>query len=153
MDYNFTINNKEDFDKAQSQLIGDFISQITNAEVTADWRTPHTGRIVSCLNPCNSFESVIASVYFGDTDETKSYGIVAAINCCGLLFVDESVKALYDEFAEVNENIKHQLFVATQEARRREKEAEKKAKQKEAQEKKKAEAEAKKKKETEEADQ
>lgn len=144
MDYNFTINNKEDFDKAQTELINDFISQITNAEVTADWRTPHTGRIVSCLNPTNTFESVIASVYFDDTDETKSYGIAAAINCGGLLFVDESVKALYDEFAEVNENIKHQLFVATTEARRREKEAQKKAeREKKQQEKKKEEAKAK----------
>jgi hypothetical protein len=125
MDYNFTINNKEDFDKAQTQVINDFIEQITNAEVTADWRTPHTGRIVSCLNPCNSFEFVIASVYFDDTDETKSYGIVAAINCGGLLFVDESAKALYDEFVEVNENIKHQLFAAAEEAQRREKEAKK----------------------------
>lgn len=140
MDYNFTINNKEDFDKAQTQVINDFIEQITNAEVTADWRTPHTGRIVSCLNSCNTFESIIASVYFDDTDETKSYGIVAAINCGGLLFVDESVKALYDEFVEVNENIKHQLFVATQEARRREKEALKQEKRREAQEKKKASA-------------
>jgi hypothetical protein len=127
MDYNFTINNKEDFDKAQTEIINDFISQITNAEVTADWRSPKTGRIVSCQNFCNTFETVGATVYFDDTDETKNYGIVAAINCGGLLFVDESVKALYDEFVEVNENIKHQLFVATTEARRREKEALKKA--------------------------
>ena len=125
MDYNFTINNKEDFDKAQTQVINDFISWITGAEVTADWRTPHTGRIVSCLNPCNTFESVIASVYFDDTDETKSYGIVAAINCGGLLFVDESMKALYDDFKAINDNLKHQLFEATQEARRREKEEQK----------------------------
>lgn len=129
MDYNFTINNKEDFDKAQTQVINDFISWITGAAVTADWRTPHTGRIVSCLNPCNTLESVIASVYFDDTDETKSYGIVAAINCGGLLFVDESMKALYDDFKVINDNLKHQLYVATEEARCREKEAKKKAEQ------------------------
>lgn len=121
-----TINSTgEDFFNARSQLINEFISWITGAEVTADWRTPHTGRIVSCLNPCNNFESVIATVYFDDTDETKNYGITAAINCAGLLFVDESMKALYDDFKAANENIKHQEFLAAQEVQRREKEAQK----------------------------
>ena len=124
--YELTINSTgEDFFNARRDLINDFIQQITNAEVTVDWRTPHTGKIVSCYNPCNNFNSVIASVYFDDTDETKNYGIVAAINCGGLLFVDESVKALYDEFAEANENIKHLEFGAAAEAQRREKEAQK----------------------------
>jgi hypothetical protein len=123
--YELTTGTREDFNNVQAQLINDFIQQITGAEVTADWRSPHTGRIVSCSNPCNTFESVIASVYFDDTDETKSYCIVAALNCAGLLFVDESMVALYDEFKKANENIKHQLNVAVEEARRREKEAQK----------------------------
>ena len=128
--YELTINStSDDFFNARSQLINEFIQQITNAEVTADWRNPRTGRIVSCYNPCNNFNSIIASVYFDDTDETKNYGIVAAINCGGLLFVDESMKALYDEFVEANENIKHQEFLAAQEAQRREKDAAKKAEQ------------------------
>lgn len=128
--YELTINSTgEDFFNARSQLINEFIQQITNAEVTVDWRNPHTGRIVSCYNPCNNFNSVIASVYFDDTDETKSYGIVAAINCGGLLFVDESVKALYDEFVEANENIKHMEFEATEVARRYHKAEAKKAEQ------------------------
>ena len=124
--YELTINSTgEDFFNARSQLINEFIQQITNAEVTADWRTPHTGRIVSCMNTCNNFESIIVTVYFDDTDETKNYGLTAAINCAGLLFVDESMKALYDDFKVANENIKHQEFLAAQEAQRREKEAEK----------------------------
>lgn len=125
--YELTINSTgEDFFNARRDLINDFIQQITGAEVTTDWRSEsHVGRIVSCLNPCNNFKSVIASVYFFYTGETKNYGIVAAINCGGLLFVDESVKSLYDEFAEANENIKHLEFEAAAEAQRREKEAHK----------------------------
>jgi hypothetical protein len=123
--YELTTKTQEDFENVKAQLISDFISWITGAEVTADWRTPHTGRIVSCLNPSNNFNSVIATVYFDDTDETKNYGIVASINCGGLLFVDESMKAVYDDFAAANENVKHQWFEATEEARRHEKEAQK----------------------------
>jgi hypothetical protein len=125
--YELTINSTgEDFFNARRDLINDFIQQITGAEVTTDWRSEsHVGRIVSCLNPCNNFESVIASVYFFYTGETKNYGIVAAINCGGLLFVDESMKALYDDFKAANENIKHQEFAAAAEAQRREKEAQK----------------------------
>jgi hypothetical protein len=102
--YELTINSTgEDFFNARHQLTNDFINQITGAEVTADWRNPRTGRIVSCYNPSNHFNSLIAYVYFADTDETKSYGIVAAINCGGLLFVDESMKALYDGFKEASD--------------------------------------------------
>ncbi len=123
--YELTTGTREDFNNVQAQLISDFIGWITGAEVTADWRTPHTGRIVSCLNPCNNFESVIFTVYFDDTDETKSYGACAALNCGGLLFVDESMKALYDDFKATNDNLKHQWFEATEAAQRREKEAQK----------------------------
>ena len=141
--YELTTGTKEDFNTVQAQLINDFIRHVTNAEVTVDWRMPHTGRIISCLNTSNTFESIIATVYFDDTDETKNFVLVAAINCGYLLFVDESVKALYDEFRAANERVKHQRFAATQEARRRQKEELKKAKQKEAQVKKKVEAKAK----------
>ncbi len=127
--YEITTGTGEDFFNVRSRLIKDFIQQITGAYVTADWRNPRTGRIVSCYKPSNAFESLIAYVYFDDTDETKCYGIVAAINCGGLLFVDESVKALYDEFKEAYDNIQHQEFMAAQEAQRREKEEAKKAEQ------------------------
>jgi hypothetical protein len=123
--YELTTGTREDFNNIQTQLINDFIGQIIGAEVTVDWRNRRAGRIVSCYNPCNNFESVIASVYFDDTDETKSYGITAAMNCGSMLFVDESMAALYGSFKEANENIKHQLYVATQEAQRREKEEQK----------------------------
>ena len=124
--YELTVNSTgEDFFNARSQLINEFIQQITGAEVTTDWRSAHTGRIVSCLNPCNNFESVIASVYFDDSDETKSYGITAAMNCGGLLFVDESLVALYDEFKKANDNIGHTEFLAGQEVQRRQKEEQK----------------------------
>ena len=135
--YELTVNSTgEDFFNARKQLINEFIQQITGAEVTTDWRNPHTGRIVSCCNPCNNFESVIASVYFDDTDETKSYGITAAMNCGGLLFVDESLVALYDEFKKANDNIKHTEFLAAQEVQRRHKEAEKLEQKRKANEKK-----------------
>jgi hypothetical protein len=118
--YELTVNSTgEDFFNARKQLINDFIQQIAGAEVVNTMLG--NGKIVSCLNPCNNFESVICTVYF-DLDETKSYGIVTAINCGGLRFVDESLKALYDEFVEANYNIKHQEFMAAQDAHRREKE-------------------------------
>ena len=120
--YELTTGTREDFNTVQTRMISDFISQVTGAEVSNTMLG--TGKIVSCLNPCNTFESIIFTVHF-DLDETKSYGAVAALSCGGLKFVDESMAALYDEFKEANENIKHQLFVATEEARRREKEAQK----------------------------
>lgn len=123
--YELTTGTREDFANVESQLISDFISQIIGAEVSTDWRTQHTGRVVSCLNPCNNFESVIMTVYFDDTDETKSYGAYAAIACGGLIFADESVVVLWDSFVEAHNNLKHQLFVATEDARRRQKEEQK----------------------------
>lgn len=125
--YELTINSTgEDFFNARKQLIDEFICQINGAEVTTNRLSePHVGRIVSCLNPCNNFESVIVSVYFFYTGETKNYGIAAAINCGGLLFVDESMKALYDDFKAANENIKRQEFLAAQEALRRNREEQK----------------------------
>jgi hypothetical protein len=137
--YELTINSTgEDFFNARRQLINDFIQQITGAEVTTDWRNPRAGRIVYCYNPCNNVESDIASVYFDDTDETRSYGITAAINCGGMLFVDESLVALYDEFKKANDNIKHTEFLAAQEVQRREKEARKLEKRRKDNEKKQA---------------
>jgi hypothetical protein len=137
--YELTINSTgEDFFNARRQLINDFIQQITGAEVTTDWRSPRAGRIVSCDNTCNNFESVIAYIYFDDTNETKAYGITAAINCGGMLFVDESLVALYDEFKKANDNIRHMEFLAAQEVQRREKEARKLEKRRKDNEKKQA---------------
>lgn len=120
--YELTTGTREDFNNVQTQLINDFVQQVTGAEVSNTMLG--TGKIVSCLNPCNNFESIIFTVHF-DLDETKSYGAVAALSCGGLKFADESMMALYGSFKEANENIKHQLFVATQEAQRRQKEEQK----------------------------
>lgn len=132
--YELTEGTREEFNKVQEQLISDFIQQVTGAEV--ENQLLGTGKIVSCLNPNNNFETVIFTIHF-DLDETKNYGAVAAMSCGGLKFIDESMAELYDSFVEVHTNLKHQLSEAEDEARRRQKEAEKKAKQKEAQEKKK----------------
>jgi hypothetical protein len=120
--YELTTGTRDDFNNVQTQLINDFISQVTGAEVSNIMLG--TGKIVSCLNPSNNFESVIFTVYF-DLDETKNYGASVALATGGLKFADESMAALYDEFLEVHNNLKHQLSVATDEARRREKEAQK----------------------------
>lgn len=138
--YELTEGTREEFNNIQEQLISDFIQQITGAEGIN--QLLGTGKIVSCLNPSNNFESVIFTVHF-DLDETKSYLASTSIATGSLKFTDESMVELYDSFMEVHTNLKHQLSDAEDEARRRQREAEKKAKQKEAQEKKKAEAKAK----------
>ena len=135
--YELTEGTREEFNNVQEQLISDFIQQVTGAEVTN--QLLGTGKIVSCLNPNNNFETVIFTVDF-DLGETKNYGAAAALATGGLKFTEESMDELYDSFREVHNNLKHQLSDAEDEARRRQREAEKKAKQKEAQEKKKAEA-------------
>lgn len=124
--YELTTGTREDFNNVQTQLINDFINQVTGAEVSNTMLG--TGKIVSCLNPNNNFESIIFTVHF-DLDETKSYGAVAALSCGGLKFADESMVDLWDTFIEVHNNLKHQLYVATEEAQRREKENKKKAEQ------------------------
>lgn len=90
--YELTTGTREDFNNVQTQLINDFVQQVTGAEVSNTMLG--TGKIVSCLNPCNNFESIIFTVHF-DLDETKSYGAVAALSCGGLKFADESMMALY----------------------------------------------------------
>lgn len=117
--YELTTGTREDFNNVQTQLINDFIRQITGAKVSNTMLGQ--GKIVSCSNPCNNFESVICTVHF-DLDETKSYVITAALSCHGLEFVDESLAALYDEFMEAHINLKHQLFEAMQEVQRRQSE-------------------------------
>lgn len=117
--YALTTGTREDFNNMQEKLINDFINRVTGAEVNN--RMLGHGTIVSCLNPCNNFESIIFSVHF-DLDETKSYGAAAALACGGLKFVDESLVALYDDFMEVHNNMKHELYTSLADAKRREKE-------------------------------
>jgi hypothetical protein len=124
--YTLTTGTQEDFNNVQSQLISDFTEQFTGAEVTN--QLLGTGKIVSCLNLSNNFESVIFTVYF-DLDVTKRYVAAAAISCGGLKFVDESMVELYTSFKEVHNNLKHQLFEAQEEAKCRAKAEQKKADQ------------------------
>lgn len=135
--YELIEGTREEFNTVQEQLISDFIQQVTGAEITN--QLLGTGKIVSCLNPSNNFESVIFTVHF-DLDETKNYLALTSLAMGGLKFADKSMDELYDSFLEVHTNLKHQLSEAEDETRRRQREAEKKAKQKEVQEKKKAEA-------------
>lgn len=135
--YELTITSTgEDFFNARKQLIDEFRQQVTNAEVIADRFNPRAARIVECYNTCNSPEAIIVSVQFTDTDEIKKYGIGAALNCGGLKFVDESLKALYDECKETYDNIKHIEYLAAQELQRIQKEEQKLEKQRKANEKK-----------------
>lgn len=128
---------QEDFVTDKTRLISEFIQQITGAEVTNQLLGP--GKIVSCLNVCNTLESLIVTVRF-DLDETKHYGLSVALSSGGLKFVDESLVSLWDDFVAEQYKMQAQYNKAVEDGRCRQKEEEKKAKQKEAQEKKKAEA-------------
>ena len=135
--YELTTNTREDFENVKTQLISDFIEQFTGAEVTN--QLLGKGKIVSCDNMCNNPSSLVVTVHF-DLDETKNYGLVAALTSGGLKLVDESMLALYLTFMAEHDKVRTQYNIAREEALRRQKEEEKKAKQKEAREKKKAEA-------------
>ena len=147
--YELTEGTREEFENVKTQLTSDFIQQVTGAEVTN--QLLGSGRIVSCLNACNTLESLIFTVHY-DLDETKNYGAAVALSSGSLKFVDVNLDDIWDTFVVEQTKLKATYNKFVDEARRRQREAEKKAKQKEAQEKKKAEAEAKKKKETKEAD-
>lgn len=120
--YELTAGPREDFDKAQTEFINDVINQITGAEVYNTMLG--NGKIVSCLNPCNNFESVIFTVHF-DLDEDKSYGAAAALACGGLKFVDESTRELWNTFMETHINMKAEYIIALEAAQRRQKEEQK----------------------------
>lgn len=138
--YELAEGTQEEFESVKTQLISDFIQQITGAEVIN--QLLGTGKIVSCLNSCNTLESLIATVHF-DLDETKNYGLAIALSSGGLKFADESMLDLWNSFTEEQYKLTTERNKVVEADRRREKEAEKKAKQKEAQAKKKAEAKTK----------
>jgi hypothetical protein len=116
--YNLT-TIREDFESDKTQLISDFIQQITGAEVNNQLLGP--GKIVSCLNTCNTLESLVVTVYF-DLDETKSYGLAAALTSGGLKFTDESMVSLWDEFVSEQYKLKAEYNKAAEEAQRLQKE-------------------------------
>lgn len=116
--YNLT-TIREDFETDKTRLISDFIQQVTGAEVT-NQLLGH-GKIVSCLNACNTLESLIFTVHF-DLDETKNYGAAAALVTGGLKFVDESLVSLWDEFVSEQYKMKAQYNKAVEDEQCRQKE-------------------------------
>lgn len=124
--YELTSGTREEFENVKTQLISDFIQQVTGAEVNN--RLLGHGIIVSCLNPCNTFESLIFTVHY-DLDETKNYGAAVALGSGSLKFADESLVSLWDEFVDEQYKLKAQYNKLTEEAQRRQKEEAKKAEQ------------------------
>ena len=116
--YNLT-TIREDFETDKTRLISEFIQQITGAEVN-NQLLGH-GKIVSCLNVCNTLESLIVTVRF-DLDETKNYGLSVALSSGGLKFVDESVVSLWDEFVSEQYKMKAQYNKAVEDEQCRQKE-------------------------------
>jgi hypothetical protein len=120
--YELTTGTREDFENVKTQLISDFIQQVTGAEVNNQLLGP--GRIVSCLNACNTLESLIFTVHF-DLDEIKNYGAAAALASGGLKFADELLVVLWDSFVEEQYKLKAQYNKAAEDDRRRHNEAQK----------------------------
>ena len=116
--YNLT-TIREDFETDKTRLISEFIQQVTGAEVT-NQLFGH-GKIVSCLNVCNTLESLIVTVHF-DLDETKNYGLSVALSSGGLKFVDESTVGLWDEFVSEQYKMKAQYNKAVEDEQCRQKE-------------------------------
>lgn len=124
--YELTTGTHEEFETVKTQLISDFIQQITGAEVSN--QLLGTGKIVSCLNACNTLESLIVSVHF-DLDEDKNYGLAAALSSGGLKFADASLVELWESFVEEQYKLKAQHNKVVEDDRRRQKEEKKKAEQ------------------------
>ena len=116
--YNLT-TIREDFETDKTRLISEFIQQVTGAEVN-NQLLGH-GKIVSCLNVCNTLESLIVTVHF-DLDETKNYGLSVALSSGGLKFVDESMAELWDEFMSEQYEMKAQYNRAVEDEQSRQKE-------------------------------
>jgi hypothetical protein len=121
--YELTVNSTgEEFFNARSQLINEFIQRITGAEVENQLLGP--GHIVSCLNACNTLESLIFTVHF-DLDETKNYGAAVALASGGLKFADESMVDLWNSFMEEQHKLTSEYNKAAEDDRRRQKEEQK----------------------------
>ena len=119
--YNLT-TIREDFETDKTRLISEFIQQVTGAEVN-NQMLGH-GVIVSCLNACNSLESLIVTVHF-DLDETKNYGLSVALSSGGLKFIDTSLDDIWDEFMSEQYKMKAQYNKAVEDEQCRQKEEQK----------------------------
>ena len=116
----------EDFETDKTRLISDFIQKITGAEVTNQLLGP--GKIVSCLNVCNTLESLVVTVHF-DLNETKNYGLAAALASGSTKFADTSLDDLWNEFVSEQYKLKGQYNKAVEDEQCRQKEEAKKAEQ------------------------
>ena len=112
----------ETIEKAKAQSISEFIQQVTGAEVTN--QLLGTGKIVSCMNINNNFESLVFTVHF-DLDETKNYGAAIALASGSLKFIDTSLDNIWDDFVVEQYKLKAEYNNAVEEVRCREKEAQK----------------------------
>lgn len=117
---------REDFETDKTRLISEFIQQITGAEVN-NQLLGH-GVIVSCLNTCNTLESLVVTVHF-DLDETKSYGLAVALSSGGLKFVDTSLDDVWDDFVVEQYKLKAEYNKAVEDEQCRQREEKKKAEQ------------------------
>ena len=120
--YELTTGTHEEFENVKTQLISDFIQQVTGAEVN-NQLLGH-GHIVSCLNACNTLESLIFTVHY-DLDETKNYGAAVALSSGSLKFVDTSLDDIWDDFVVWQYKLKGQYNKVVEDNRRREKEEQK----------------------------
>ena len=123
----------EDFETAKTKLIADFIPQVIGAQVSNVFLG--NGRITYCTNPCNTFESLIFTVYY-DLDETKAYSAAVALSTGSLKFNDTALADVWNDFVTKHHEVKAQYDKAMQEARLREKEEQKLEKKRKATEKK-----------------
>ena len=112
----------EDFETDKTRLISEFIQQITGTEVN-NQLLGH-GKIVSCLNVCNTLESLIVTVHF-DLDETKNYGAAVALSSGGLKFTDESMVDLWNSFMDEQYKLTSEYNKVAEDDRRRQKEEQK----------------------------
>jgi hypothetical protein len=120
--YELTAGTREEFEEVKTQLISEFIQQVTGAEV--DNQLLGHGSIVSCLNACNTLESLIFTVHY-DLDETKNYGAAVALSSGSLKFVDMNLDTVWDDFVVAQYKLKSQYNKFVEDDRRREKEAQK----------------------------
>jgi hypothetical protein len=110
---------REDFETNKTRVISEFIQKITGAEVNNQLLGP--GKIVSCLNVCNTLESLIVTVHF-NLDETKTYGLAAALATGGLKFINRSLYDVWDEFMSEQYKLKAQYNKAVEDEQCRQKE-------------------------------
>ena len=119
--YELTTCTREEFENVQAQMVSDFAAQAIGAEVYK--HNTGYGRITSCFASGHSLESIIITVYFDETDETKNYLLSSVMAISSLVFTDTSLVELYGSFMEEQYKLKAQYNKAVEDDQRRQKEA------------------------------